>query len=141
MHAHTNTVKHFVKISTQKLEIMQRKVTKRINCCLPCRHFVFIFGFCLAEWTELVYFWQISHSQSFPLIPHVWGCRLYEWMRKFIHQDIVQSLKYGQQWYHVLFKLGCEESVTECMQGKIYTICQLSNDCYNRGRCIRHFYD
>ena len=41
-----NTVKHFVNISTQKLELIQRKVVMRINCCLPCRHFVFhhIFG-------------------------------------------------------------------------------------------------
>ena len=63
-----NTVKHFVKILTQKLEIIQRKVTKRINCCLPCRHFVFDFSFarlmtlhlksqfCLAEWTEPMWF-------------------------------------------------------------------------------------
>ena len=68
------------------------------------------------------HFWQIGHSQSFLLIPNVWGCRLYEWMRKFIHLDIVKSPKYGQQLYHVLFKLDCEESVTESMQGKIYTI-------------------
>ena len=40
-----NTVKHFVKISMQKLEIIQKKVAKRINSCLPCRHFVFNFGF------------------------------------------------------------------------------------------------
>ena len=39
-----NTVKHFVKISTQKLEIIQRKVAKRINC-LPLHHFVSNFGF------------------------------------------------------------------------------------------------
>ena len=61
-------------------------------------------------------------SQSFLLILHVWGCRLYEWMRKLIHQDIVKSPKYGQQLYQVLFKLDCEESVTESMQGKLYTI-------------------
>ena len=34
-----NTVKHFVKISTQKLEIIQRKVANRIDCCLPLCHF------------------------------------------------------------------------------------------------------
>jgi len=43
-------------------------------------------------------------------------------MRKLIHQDIVKSPKYGQHLYHVLFKLDCEESVTESRQGKIYTI-------------------
>ena len=29
-----NTNNHFVKISMQKLEIIQRKVAKQINCCL-----------------------------------------------------------------------------------------------------------
>ena len=48
------------------------------------------------------------------------GCVLYEWMR--IHLDIVKSPKYGQQLYHVLFKLDYEESVTESTQGKIYTM-------------------
>ena len=72
--------------------------------------------------THVVYFWQIGHSQSFLLIPNVWGCRLYEWKRKFIHQDIVKSPKYGQELYHVLFKLDCKKSVTESTQGKIYTI-------------------
>ena len=128
-----NTVKHFVIISTQKLEIIQKKVAKWINCCLLRHHFVFNFGFAGSmtlhlksqfwmDWIHVVYFWQNGHSQDFLLIPHVWGCRLYEWMRKFIHQDIVKSPKCGQQLYHVLFKLDCEESVTECTQGKIYTI-------------------
>ena len=128
-----NTVKHFVKITMQKLEIIQRKVAKRINCCLPAAILsstLVLWGsmaphlksrFWLAEW-NVVYFWQIGHSQSFLLIPNVWGCRLHEWMRKFIHQDIVKSAKYGQQLYHVLFKLDCEKSVTESTQGKIYTI-------------------
>ena len=115
-----NTVKHFVKISTQKLEIIQRKVAKWINCCLP--PFCLQLWFCgvndatfeitdqigWMDWTHVIYFWQMGHSQSFLLIPHVWGCRLYEWMRKFIHQDMVKSPKYGQQLYHVLFKLDCE---------------------------------
>ena len=63
-----NTVKHFVKISIQKIEIIQRKVAKWINCCLPRRHFAFNFGFVgsimlhlksrfwLVEWTEPTWF-------------------------------------------------------------------------------------
>ena len=39
------TVKHFIKISTQQLEIIQRKTVKRINCCLLLCHFVSDFGF------------------------------------------------------------------------------------------------
>ena len=77
-----NTVKHFVKISVQKFEIMQRKVVKHISCCLPHCHFVFNFGFVgtmtlhlksqfWMDWTHMVYFWQIGYSQSFLLI--CWG--------------------------------------------------------------------
>ena len=86
-----NTVKHFVKISTQKLEIIQRKVAKLINCCLPCRHFVLNFGFMgsmtlhlkslfwLAEWIEPMWFifGRLATHRAFVwLILHVWGCRL-----------------------------------------------------------------
>ena len=128
-----NTVKHFVKISTQKLEIIQRKVAKRINCCLPAAILsstLVPWGsmaphlksrFWLAEWTEPTWFifGRLATHRAF-----FWYrmCGLYEWMRKFIHQDIVKSPKYGQQLYHVLFKLDCEKSVTESTQGKIYTI-------------------
>ena len=66
-------------------------------------------GLFLADWplTELF------------LILHV---DFYEWMHKLIHQDIGKSPKYGQQLYHMPFKLDCKESVTESTQGKIYTI-------------------
>ena len=74
------------------------------------------------NWTHVINICQIGHSQSFLLIPHVWGCRLYKWMRKLIHQDIGKSLKYGQQLCQMLLKLDCEESVTESTQGKIYAI-------------------
>ena len=68
-------------------------------------------------------FWQIGgHSQSFLLIPNVWGCRLYEWICKFIHQGIVKCPKYGRQQHHELCKLDCKKYVTETTQGKIYTI-------------------
>ena len=40
-----NTVKHFVKISIKKLEIIPRKLSKWINFCLLLRHFVGNFGF------------------------------------------------------------------------------------------------
>ena len=39
------TVKHFVKISTQEPEIIQRKVSKLIGYCLLFHHFVSNFGF------------------------------------------------------------------------------------------------
>ena len=85
-----NTVKHFVKVSTQKLEIIQRKVVKQINCCLPLHHFVSNFGFVgsvmlhlksrfwLAESTEPMWliFASLATHRVF-LIPHVWGCRLW----------------------------------------------------------------
>ena len=69
-----NTVKCFVKISMQKLEIIQREVAKRINYSLPHHHFVFDFGFAglmmlhLKSWfwmdrTHMIYFWQIGHSE------------------------------------------------------------------------------
>ena len=63
-----NTFKHFVKISTQKLEIIQRKVAKRIHCYLPAAILsstLVPWGsmaphlksrFWLAEWTEPTWF-------------------------------------------------------------------------------------
>ena len=78
-----NTVKHFVKRSMQKFEIIQRKVLKWINCCLTLRHFFSNFGFTglmmlhlksqfwLAESTEpkwLIFGRLATHSAFF------WNC-------------------------------------------------------------------
>ena len=52
-----NTVKHFVKISMQKLEIIQRKLAKRINCCLALRHFFSPTLVSLGQWC---YIWNHS---------------------------------------------------------------------------------
>ena len=42
----------------------------------------------------------------------MWGCRLYEWIGKSIHQGIVKYHKYGLQQHHVLFKHDLETSVS-----------------------------
>ena len=79
----------------------------------------------------MVYFWQIGHSQRFLLIPNVWGCRLHEWMRKFIHLDIVKSPKYGQQRI-TCFLNSTAKNLSLNLSKKKYTrhrkLCQLSND-------------
>ena len=132
----TNTIKHFVKISMQKIEIIQRKVAKWTNCCLLRRHFVFnfcFFGsitlhlksrFWLVEWTEPTWFIldRLAIHRAFFWYRMYGDICFMNIMRKFIHQNIVKSPKYGQQLYHVLLKLDCKESVTESTEGKIYMI-------------------
>ena len=83
------------------------------------------------------------------MLLHVWGCRLYEWMRKFIHQGVVKSPKYGRHQRHMLCKLECEKPVTQSVQGNyiheleksvsypacVSVMCDGNENSYNRDRC------